>query len=70
MCSREKQADAILSKWPTEGGKSVMLAYKCGDQYCGRLDGLLRPWGQHFSRKQARGWGTVRDSSAVSGRER
>lgn len=35
--------DAILGKWLTEKGKSVVQVYHCGDAYCGKIIWLKEP---------------------------
>lgn len=35
--------DAILGKWLTENGKSIVDVYHCGDSYCGKIIWLKEP---------------------------
>ncbi len=37
------QGDAILGKWLTAGGKSVVEIFKCGNEYCGKIIWLKEP---------------------------
>lgn len=41
--SAQGNPDAIVGKWLTEGGKSLVQIYKCGNQYCGRIIWLKNP---------------------------
>jgi len=37
------EGDAIVGKWLTENGKSVVEVYHCGDAYCGKIVWLKEP---------------------------
>ena len=39
----QQGGDAILGKWLTAGGKSVVEIYKCDDAYCGKIVWLKEP---------------------------
>ncbi len=39
----EVEADAIVGEWFTDGEKSVIEIYKCGDKYCGKIAWLIEP---------------------------
>ncbi|MBW1731571.1 MAG: DUF2147 domain-containing protein [Deltaproteobacteria bacterium] len=47
----EEQGDAILGKWLTAGGKSLVEIYKCGDGYCGKIVWLREPFDKEGKEK-------------------